>query len=85
MQKLRPTHSQPSMFRRLISVAQKAIVFCPRRTKKIPNGSTAMRLPRTRLSPRPLLALINLRPKTLKNATEVDKETIQPSRSMQPR
>ena len=78
MQKPKPTYSCLLTFGRLISEAQKTTVRYPKRTRRTPSGSTAMKLPRKRLSPRPLLPLIDLTPKTPKNVIEANKETVEP-------
>ena len=79
MQKQRPTYNHPPMFEKSTSGAQKATVCCLERTKKTPSGSTAIKLPKIekKLNPIPLSLLISLRPKTLKNVTKADKETVQ--------
>ena len=66
----------PSYIWRSIPDAQKITVRSPKKTKRIPSRSTIMGLSKKRLSPIPLLPLINLRPRTAENVMEANKKIV---------
>ena len=80
MQRQSLISNHPSILGKLIPNAQKTIARQSKKTRKIPIGSTAIRLPirtRRRLSSITPLLLINLKPRPPRSVKEIEKEALQ--------
>ena len=87
MWKQKPTYNRPLIFKKSIPDTQKATVRRLRRIIGTSSRSIIMKFSRIRkkFSYIPLLLLISLRFKTLKNITKADNKTVQPPGLIPPR